>query len=174
MEPNVAYNVVHANNRKERDTQATALQENIAYNINERNPTQTDENTEYTIIENTGRERYITNSNIAYTAFNIIEVETCTTDRNSTNSVLDNMSNTNRIKQGLAKNECAKKWFVILAVIDFVLALLVAVAALVYTNIELKNHNSKQNDIFRNLDDVQSILEDSYILLISWNNQQPS
>ncbi len=160
MEPNVSYNVVHANNRKERDTQATALQENTAYNINERNPTQTDENTEYTIIENTGRERYITNSNIAYTAFNIIEGETCTTDRNSTASVLDNRSNTNRIKQGLAKNECAKKWLAILIVAAFVLALLVAVAALVYTNIELKNHNSKQNDIFRNLNDVQSILEE--------------
>ncbi len=30
MELNTAYNVVHANNRRERETQATALQENIA------------------------------------------------------------------------------------------------------------------------------------------------
>ena len=42
MEPNVAYNVVHANNRRERETQATALQENIAYNVNQRSPTETD------------------------------------------------------------------------------------------------------------------------------------
>ncbi len=71
MESNVSYNVVHANNRRERETQATALQENIAYNVNERNPTQTDEDTEYSTIENIG-----------YTAFDTIKGETCTAETN--------------------------------------------------------------------------------------------
>ena len=109
MESNVSYHVLHANNRRERETQATATQENIAYNVNERNPTQTDGDTVYTNIENIGRERDITtDTHIAYTA---------TENYTSTNSVLDNKSNTRRIRQGLAKKECAKKWLAILAII---------------------------------------------------------
>ena len=107
MEPNVSYHVVHATYRRERETQATALQEDTAYNVNEKSPTQTDEDTEYSLIEYIGRERHTTtDTNIAYTA-----------RENSTNSVLDNKSNTRRIRQGLAKKECAKKWLAILAII---------------------------------------------------------
>ncbi len=53
MELNVAYDVVHANSGSERETQST--QENIAYDVDERSPTQTDEDTEYSTIENTGK-----------------------------------------------------------------------------------------------------------------------
>ena len=107
----------------------------------------------------------------------------------TTKSVLDN----NKHKAKLAKNECAKKWLAILVVAAFILSLLVAVAALVYTNIELKNQMSSTNKqiqsmnerlknqssqlsdsilalssnisdqnkiIFRDLNDVQSILEE--------------
>ena len=45
----------------------------------------------------------------------------------------------------MARNEYGKKWFAIFAVIAFVLSLLVAVAALVYTNIELKNQMISTN-----------------------------
>ncbi len=50
------------------------------------------------------------------------------------------MINTKRTRQDLTK-KCAVKWFAILAmvIVVFVLSLLVAVAALVYTNIELKS-----------------------------------
>ncbi len=58
------------------------------------------------------------------------------------------LSNTNSgTRQGLAKNECAKKWLAIFTVITFVLSLLLAVAALVYTNIELKNQMISTNNI---------------------------
>ncbi len=109
MELNVAYDVVHANSGRERETQA--MQENIAYDVDERSPTQTDEDNEYSTIENIGNVHC--RRKILY------------------NSILDNKSNT---RQGLAKNECAKKRFAILATTAFVLSLLVAVAALVYTN----------------------------------------
>ena len=52
---------------------------------------------------------------------------------------------TQRIRQEVVKNESGKKRFAILAVIAFVLSLLVAVAALVYTNIELKNQMNSIN-----------------------------
>ncbi len=52
------YNVLHASNRSERETPATASQEDDAYNVNERSPTQTDEDTEYSIVENNGEERH--------------------------------------------------------------------------------------------------------------------
>ncbi len=133
MELNTAYDVVRANNRRERETQATALQENIVYIVNERSPTQTDEDNEYSTIENIGRERYTTNSNIAHT-----DGYKCTTS----DSVL---GITQRIRQEVVKNESGKKRFAILAVIAFVLSLLVAVAALVYTNIELKNQMNRFN-----------------------------
>ncbi len=172
MEPNTAYNVVHANNRRERETQATALQENTAYNINQKNPTQTDEDMEYSTIENI---------NTAYIEYNTAG------GTKSTESVLDNKSNTKH------KNESGKKQFAILVIVAFILSLLVAVAAFVYTNIELKNQMistnkqvqsmneqlnnqssqqsnsivalssniSEQNKhIWRNLNDVQSILEE--------------
>ena len=57
MELNVAYDVVHANSGSERETQST--QENIAYDVDERSPTQTDEDTEYITIENIGKKRHI-------------------------------------------------------------------------------------------------------------------
>ncbi len=79
-------------------------------------------------------------SNIAYTAG----------EKYSTNSIPDNKSNT---RQGLAKNECAKKRFAILAIVAFVLSLLVAVAALVYTNIELKNQMSSTNKQIQSMND---------------------
>ncbi len=60
-----------------------------------------------------------------------------TTETNSTYNALSD-TNRNRTRQGLTK-KCAKKWFAIFAIVVFVLSLLVAVAALVYTNIELKN-----------------------------------
>ncbi len=84
MELNTAYDVVHANNRRERETQATALQENTAYNINQKSLTQTDN--EYSTVENTG-----------YIEQNTAE------DTKSTDSVLDNKSSTKRIKQELEK-----------------------------------------------------------------------
>ncbi len=52
---------------------------------------------------------------------------------------------TQRIRQEVVKNESGKKRFAILAVIAFVLSLLVAVAALVCTNIELKNQMNSIN-----------------------------
>ena len=51
MESNVSYNVVRAKNRRERETQPTSFQENTAYSVNARNPTQTDEDTEYSTID---------------------------------------------------------------------------------------------------------------------------
>ena len=118
---------MHANNRRERETQATSLQENTAYNINQRSLTQTDN--KYSTVENTG---YIT-------------YDTAGDTKSNESSVLDNKSNTKRIRQEVAKNEYGKKWFAIFAVIAFVLSLLVAVAALVYTNIELKNQMISTN-----------------------------
>ncbi len=138
MEPKIAYNVSKASKPSE-------TQENIAYNVNERSPTQTDEDPEYSIIENNEREIYTTDAGEK-------QINPITT-------VFWTTKATQKKRQDLA-NDCAKKWLAILAIIAFVLALLVAVAALVYTNIELKNHNSKQNNIFRNLNDVQSILEE--------------
>ncbi|XP_064387339.1 uncharacterized protein LOC135335723 [Halichondria panicea] len=119
MELNTAYDVVHGN----REIQAIDLQESIAYNVNQRSLTQTDN--EYSTIENTG---YNTAG-----------------DTKSTESVLDNKSNTKRIRQEVAKNEYGKKRFAILVIVAFVLSLLVAVAALVYTNIELKNQMISTN-----------------------------
>ncbi len=57
------------------------------------------------------------------------------------------MTNTNSgARQVLAKYGCAKKSFAILAVVVFAfLSLLVAVAALVYANIELKNQMISTN-----------------------------
>ncbi len=52
MELNIAYKVVHANNRRE--TQAVALQENTAYNNG------------YTMVENNGREIFASKNNTAY------------------------------------------------------------------------------------------------------------
>ncbi len=52
MELNTPYDYVHVNNGRERETQATALQEDTAYNINQRSLTQTDN--EYSTDENTG------------------------------------------------------------------------------------------------------------------------
>ncbi len=124
MELNVAYNVVYANSGRERETQAT--QENIAYDVDERSPTQTDEDNEYSTTENIGEKIHIMDGKSAYTAG----------EKYSTNSILDNKSNT---RQGLAKNECAKKRFAILATTAFVLSLLVAVAALVYTNMIIRH-----------------------------------
>ncbi len=186
MEPNTAYNVVHANNRRERETQATALQENTAYNINQKNPTQTDEDMEYSTIENI---------NTAYIEYNTAG------DTKSTESVLDNKSNTKH------KNESGKKRFAILVIVAFILSLLVAVAAFVYTNIELKNQMistnnqlqsmneqlnnqssqqsnsivalssniSEQNKhILRNLNDVRSILEELEQLYLGTINNSAS
>ena len=127
MELNTAYDVVHASNRRE--TQSTDLQENIAYNVNQRCPTQlTDEDNEYSTIENT-----------EYIEHNTIE------ETKSTDSVLDNKSSTMRIRQELARNECGEKRFAILVIVAFVLSLLVAVTALVYTNIELKDQMISTN-----------------------------
>ncbi len=117
MELNTAYDDMHANNRRE--TQATALQVNTAYSINQRSLTQTDN--EYSTIENTG---YI---------------------KHNTTESIENKSNTKRIKQKVARNEHGKKRFAILVIVAFVLSLLVVVAALVYTNIELKNQMSSTN-----------------------------
>ncbi len=130
MELNVAYDVVHANCGRERETQAT--QEN---NVNERSPTQIDKDTEYSTIENTGRER-------------------------------------SRIRQGFVKNECAKKRFAILATIAFVLSLLVAVAALVYTNIELKNQMSSIQSMNEQLNNQSSQLNNSILALSSMISEQ--
>ena len=187
MELNTAYDVVHANKRRE--TQATALQENTAYNINQRSLTQTDN--EYSTVENTG----------------YIEHNTAGDTKSTESSVLDNKSNTKRIRQEVARNEYGKKWFAIFAVIAFVLSLLVAVAALVYTNIELKNQMistnkqlqsmneqlnkqssqfsnsilalssniSEQNKyILRNLNDIQSILEELEPLYLGTINNPAS
>ena len=107
MELNTAYDDVHANNRRE--TQATALQENTAYNINQRSLTQTDN--EYSTVENTGYIEYNTAG-----------------DTKSTESI-ENKSNTKRIRQEVARNEYGKKRFAILVIVAFVLSLLVAVAA---------------------------------------------
>ncbi len=128
MEPSVAYNVACANNRRERVTQATALQEDDVYEISrdERNSTHDDG---YSVIENNGRETFASKSNTAYA----INEELHTIETNSTQSE----TKTNRTRQGLTK-KCAVKWFAILAIVVFVLSLLVAVAALVYTNIELQ------------------------------------
>ncbi len=165
MESNVSYNVVRANNRREREIQATGLQENMAYIVNERNITQTDEDNEYSTIENIGRERDIT-------------TDTNNASTNSTNTILDNKSNTiRRIRQSLAKYECAKKRFAILAITAFILSLLVAVAALVYTNIELKNQMSSSNKQIQfmseqlnnqssqQIQNLQAQLSDSILLL---------
>ena len=157
MELNTAYDVVHANNRREREIQATALQENIAYNVNQRSLTQTDN--EYSTIEITG---YIEHNTAA--------------DTKSTESVLDNKSNTKRIRQEVAKNKYGKKWFAIFAVIAFVLSLLVAVAALVYTNIELKNQmistNKQIQSMNEQLNNQSSQLSNSILALSSNISEQ--
>ncbi len=90
MELNTAYAVVNANNRRERETQATALQENTAYNINQKI---SDENNEYSTVENTG----------------YIEHNTAGDTKSIESSVLDNKSNTRRIRQEVARNEYGKK-----------------------------------------------------------------
>ncbi|XP_064388427.1 uncharacterized protein LOC135336519 [Halichondria panicea] len=159
MDPNVAYNVVHANNR--RDTQVPISQENTAYNIHQRSLTQSDEDNEYSTVENTG----------------YIEHNTAGDIKSTESSVLDNKSNTKRIRQKVAKNESGKKWFAILVVVAFVVSLLVAVAALVYTNIELKNQMSSNNKQIQSMNEqlnnrssqqiqiLQAQLSDSILLL---------
>ena len=87
MELNTAYDVVHVN--KGRETQATALQENTAYNINQRSLTQTDY--EYSTIENTGHIKHNTAG-----------------DTNKSTESIDNKSNTKRIRQEVARNENGK------------------------------------------------------------------
>ncbi len=100
------------------------------------------------------------------------EPDTCNTayaikgETYTTKSALDNNKNT---KQNLAKNECAKKRLAILAIIAFVLSLLVAVAALVYTNIELKNQMSSTNKQIQSMNErlknQSSQLSDSILAL---------
>ncbi|XP_064388639.1 uncharacterized protein LOC135336710 [Halichondria panicea] len=128
MESNVAYNVFHANNRQGK---AIALQENTAYDINEISSDEINSSQDnvYSLIENNGRETLASKNNTAYGKM-------CTTKTNSTSNVL---SNAKEKGHRLAKNKCTKKWFAFLAVIAFVLSLLIAVAALVYSNVELKN-----------------------------------
>ncbi len=134
MEVNTAYNVVHANNRREREIPATALQESTAYNNDEisRDESYSSQDNGYSVIENNGRETFASKINTAYA----INGEANITESNSTSNVL---SNTNKKRKG-----CAKKRFAILAILAFVLSLLVAVAALVYTNIELKNQSMRE------------------------------
>ncbi len=149
--------VVHASNRRERETQVTASQENTAYNANEKNLTQTDKDNEYSTIENTG-----------YT----------TGDTKPTKT--GNKNNTKRIRQKLDKNEYSKKQFailIILVIVAFVLSLLLAVVALVYTNIELKNQmisTNKQvqsmneqlnNQSSQQIQTLQAQLSDAILLL---------
>ncbi len=156
MELNTAYNVVHANKRRE--TQAIALQGNTAYNND------STQDNGYTMVENNGRETFASKHNTAYA----INREVFTTKPNSTSNIL---SNTNSgASQVLTKNGCAKKWFATLAVVVFAfLSLLVAVAALVYANIELKNQmistnkqiqsiNEQMNNQSSQLNDIQSII----------------
>ena len=117
MEPNTAYNVVYANNRRERETQDTAYN-NDKISRDERYSSQ---DNGYSVVENNGRETFASKINTAYA----ISGETNITESNSTSNVL---SNTKKKRKG-----CAKKWFAIFAVVAFVLSLLAAVAALVYT-----------------------------------------
>ncbi|XP_064388465.1 uncharacterized protein LOC135336541 [Halichondria panicea] len=129
MELNTAYKVAHSSKRRE--TQAIALQGNTAYNIY---PTQ---DNGYTMVENNERETFASKNNTAYA----INREVFTTETNSTSDVL---SNTNKKRQGCAKNGCTKKWFAIFTVLAIAFSsLLVAVAALVYTNIVLKNQEDQ-------------------------------
>ncbi|XP_064388627.1 uncharacterized protein LOC135336699 [Halichondria panicea] len=127
MEPNTAYNIVHASNRREKETQDTAYN-NDEISQDERYSSQ---DNGYSVVENNGRETFASKINTAYA----ISGETNITESNSTSNVL---SNTKKKRKG-----CAKKWFAIFAVVAFVLSLLVAVAALVYTNIELKNQEDQ-------------------------------
>ena len=173
MEPNVSYDVVHTKNRREKEIQATAVQENTAYNIgtsgDERTSTQ---DNGYSVIENNGRETFASRTNISYTAFDVINN---TAETNSTYDILDN---TKRIRQNLAKNGCAKKCLALFFIVAFVfLSLLVAVAALVYTNIELKNQMSSNNKQIQSMNEqlnnrssqqiqiLQAQLSDSILLL---------
>ncbi len=89
------------------------------------------------MVENNGRETFALKNNTAYA----INREVFTTETNSTSNVL---SNTNKKSLGCAKNGCTKKWFAIFTVLVVAfLSLLVAVAALVYTNIVLKNQEDQ-------------------------------
>ncbi len=133
------------------------MQENTAYNINQRSLTQTDN--EYSTVENTG---YIEHNTAG--------------DTKSTESI-ENKSNTKRIRQEVARNENGKKRFAILVIVAFVLSLLVAVAALVYINIELKNQMSSTNKQIQSMNEqlnnqssqqiqtLQAQLSDSILLL---------
>ena len=94
MELNTAYKVAHSSKRRE--TQAIALQGNTAYNI------YSTQDNGYTMVENNGRETFASKNNTAYA----INREVFTTETNSTSNVL---SNTNKKRQGCAKNECDKK-----------------------------------------------------------------
>ncbi len=162
----VVYDVVDASNsRGERETQATQLQENIAYIANDISLSIEDKGDNNIMVENNGRELFASKTNTAYasTAFDI-------------SSVLDNNKNTKRKRQGLAKNACAKpKWLPMLAVVVFVLSLLVAVAALVYTNIELKNQMSSTNkqvqSMREQLNNQSSQLSNSILALSSNINE---
>ena len=130
MELNTAYKVAHSSKRRE--TQAIALQGNTAYN------NYSTQDNGYTLVENNGRETFASKNNTAYA----INREVFTTETNATSDVL---SNTNKKRQlGCAKNKCDKKWFATLAILAVAfLSLLVAMAALVYTNIELKNQEDQ-------------------------------
>ncbi len=79
-----------------------------------------------------------------------------TTETNSTYNALSD-TNRNRTRQGLTK-KCAKKWFAIFAIVVFVLSLLVAVAALVYTNIELKNQEVQLREQLINQSNIIELL----------------
>ena len=130
MELNIAYKVAHANNTKE--TQAIALQGNTAYNND------STQDNGYTVVENNGRETFASKINTAYA----VNREVFTAETNSTSNVLSNTNSGTR--QVLTKNGCTKKRFAILSVLAFVfLSLLAAVAALVYTNIALKNQEDQ-------------------------------
>ncbi len=106
MELNIAYNDAHTNNRRERETQVTTL-ENTAYNNDEISQGEQ----YYSVVENDGRETFTSKSNTAYA----INREVFTTESNSTSNVLNNTNSGTR--QGLAKNECAKKWLAIFVVV---------------------------------------------------------
>ncbi len=150
MEP---YNVVQLSNIRERETQATASQEDmLTMSTRELSPTQTDEDAEYSIVENDGEERHTMDSNIAEE-----------THTYSTISVLDIKSNIRSIRQGLA-NGCTKNYFG-------------STGVEIYTNVDLKNQMSSTNKQIQSMNKqlnnqssqhiqiLQAQLSDSILLL---------
>ncbi len=181
MEPNVAYNVHVPTTKKvtQNGTQdlPTQMEENTAYNIidNERYETITDQNIAYNIVETSTEIQRGCKKNPAYTVMdnaNKIREDIQTQETDEYVYIVPNTSaHTTTRKDGHATNTSQMtaqlkqlKVVSILAVVFALLSLILAVAALAHTNIEIRNHLSSMNQ------QVQSMRDQADTITMILNN----